>query len=161
MEYVLCVGTNIGDRYDNLKRLCDSLDLIPDTKVVKKSNIYVTAPIGYIDQQDFYNAALLVESDFDCNQMLGICMGIEAGFGRVRSIKNGPRIIDCDMIFAQNIISDTKHLVLPHPRYHERRFVLEPLMDLFPNGVAYGFDFNKFYKNCQNQEVEKLDNFTL
>ena len=161
MEYVLCVGTNIGDRYENLKRLSDSLDLIPNTRVIKKSNIYVTAPIGYLDQQDFYNAVLVVESDFDYNQMLGICMGIEAGFGRVRNIKNGPRIIDCDMIFAQNTICNTSNLILPHPRYHERRFVLEPLMDIFPNGNAYGFDFNKFYQNCLSQEVQKLDNITL
>ncbi len=161
MEYVLCVGTNIGDRYANLKRLSDSLDLIPNTRVVKKSSIYVTAPIGFLDQQDFYNAVLVVESEFDYNQMLGICMGIEAGFGRERNIKNGPRIIDCDIIFAQDTVLNTKNLILPHPRYHERRFVLEPLIEVFPEGVAYGFDFNENYKKSLDQEVQKLDNITL
>lgn len=156
MEYVLSVGTNIGDRKQNLTNLINAFDLIPDTRVVRVSSIYSTAPVGYLDQQDFYNLALVVQSDFTPHQMLGICMGIEAGFGRVRQIKNGPRIIDIDMIFAENVCSDTPHLILPHPRYHQRRFVLEPLMELFPQGVAYGIDFNNFYENSKNQSVEKL-----
>ena len=156
MEYVLSVGTNIGDRKENLTRLVKAFELIPDTKVVKVSSVYQTAPVGYLDQQDFYNIALVVQSGFNPDQMLGICMGIEAGFGRERGIKNGPRIIDADLIFAEDTVVDTPHLVLPHPRYHQRRFVLEPLMELFENGVAYGFDFNEFYENSKNQIVEKI-----
>lgn len=156
MEYVLSVGTNIGDRKQNLTKLISALDLIPDTRVVKVSSVYQTAPVGYLDQQDFYNIALVVKSGFNPDQMLGICMGIEAGFGRERGIKNGPRIIDVDLIFAENTVADTPHLVLPHPRYHQRRFVLEPLMELFENGVAYGIDFNDFYENSKNQKVEKI-----
>lgn len=156
MEYVLSVGTNIGDRKENLTRLVNALDLIPDTKVIKVSSVYKTAPWGYTHQQDFYNIALIVQSGFNPHQMLGICMGLEAGFGRERGIKYGPRIIDVDMIFAQALSEESEHLALPHPRYHQRRFVLEPLMELFPSGVAYGFDFNQYYENSKNQIVEKI-----
>lgn len=157
MKYVLGLGTNIGDRAKNLKQAINALDLVPKTKVLKASAVYETQPVGYADQQDFYNIVVLVESEFEPKEMLGICMGIEAGFGRVREIKNGPRILDIDLIFAENLVIDSKNLIVPHPRYNQRRFVLEPLMDIFQDGVAFGFDFNGLSQKIENQDIKKTE----
>ena len=87
--------------------------------------------------------------------MIGAVLGIEAGFGRVRSIKDGPRIIDIDIIFAENIVIETRNLTTPHPRYKERRFVLEPLMELYPDGHFYGYSFYGL------SEIRQLKNYKL
>lgn len=156
MEYVLCIGTNIGDRAANLSRCIDAFNLLPNTIVTRKSSVYETAPIGYANQQNFYNVCLVVQSKLSPDEMLGACLGIEASFGRVREFKNGPRILDADIIFAENQVINSPNLTTPHPRWHERRFVLEPLCELFPDKTAYGFDFSKYYEKTREQEVIKL-----
>lgn len=153
MKYVLSLGTNIGDRKANLSSAVKSLNLVPETKVIKCSSVYETEPVGYAEQDDFYNIAVLLESNFEPNEMLGVCMGLEAGFNRVREFKNGPRILDADVIFCENLQIKTKNLILPHPRYFERRFVLEPMLELFPSGEFCGTDFKKFIHDIDGQAV--------
>lgn len=147
------MGTNIGDRRDNLFRAIDAVNLVPKTKVVQQSSVYSTEPVGYANQQDFYNICLMVESGLEPQEMLGACLGIEAGFGRVRSVQNGPRILDIDLILAENYSCDTHNLILPHPRYHQRRFVLQPMLEMFPDGKAFGIDFAQFIDGIEGQSV--------
>lgn len=161
MRYVLSLGTNIGDRKNNLLSAVKSLELIPETKVLDCSSIYETEPVGYAQQDDFYNIALLLESKFEPNEMLGICMGLEAGFNRVREFKNGPRILDVDVIFCEDKKINTKNLTVPHPRYFERRFVLEPMLELFPVGEFFGIDFKKFIDKIDGQNVRVADKLIL
>lgn len=161
MQYVLSLGTNIGDRKNNLISAVKSLDLIPETKVLDCSSIYETEPVGYAQQDDFYNIALLLESKFEPNEMLGICMGLEAGFNRVREFKNGPRILDVDVIFCEDKKIGTKNLTVPHPRYFERRFVLEPMLELFPDGEFFGIDFKNFIDKIDGQNVRIADKLNL
>ena len=161
MRYVLSLGTNIGDRKNNLLSAVKSLELIPETKVLDCSSIYETEPVGYAQQDDFYNIALLLESKFEPNEMLGICMGLEAGFNRVREFKNGPRILDVDVIFCEDKKISTKNLTVPHPRYFERRFVLEPMLELFPDGEFFGIDFTKFIDKIDGQNVRVADKLIL
>ena len=161
MRYVLSLGTNIGDRKNNLLSAVKSLELIPETKVLDCSSIYETEPVGYAQQDDFYNIALLLESKFEPNEMLGICMGLEAGFNRVREFKNGPRILDVDIIFCEDKKINTKNLTVPHPRYFERRFVLEPMLELFPAGEFFGIDFKKFIDKIDGQNVRVADKLIL
>lgn len=156
MEYVLSMGTNIGDRKQNIEKALESINSIPYTDVIKCSKIYETEPVGYARQDDFYNVALLVKSDFEPHEMLGICLGIEAGFGRKRGIKNGPRVLDIDLILAENQKIASKNLEVPHPRYNERRFVLEPMLDIFPNGIAFGIDFKKYISKIEGQGVRAV-----
>lgn len=104
MRYVLGIGTNVGDRKENIDKAIKAIELLPQTKIVLKSSIYETQPVGYDEQQDFYNICVEVQSIFNPYEMIGAVLGIEAGFGRVRSIKDGPRIIDIDIIFAENIV---------------------------------------------------------
>lgn len=157
MEYIISIGTNIGDRKENMDRCIEAVGLLPGTQVRERSALYETEPVGYSNQQNFYNILLKVESAFDPHEMLGACLGIEAGFGRERKIRFGPRIIDVDMIFAGDLKINSENLILPHPRYGERRFILEPLLDLFPDGLVYGTDIMPFLKKISGQEIKKIN----
>lgn len=157
MEYIISVGTNLGDRKENIKRSIDAINLLPYTDVVAQSSIYETEPVGYARQENFYNIMLKVESIFEPNEMLGACLGIESGFGRLRTVRFGPRIIDIDIIFAEDCEIESRNLIVPHPRYHERRFVLEPLLELFPDGLVYGTDIKPFIENLEGQDIKKVN----
>lgn len=156
MQYILTVGTNLGDKMQNIENAVNALNNIPYTDVVKISSIYETEPVGYARQDNFLNAIMLVESQFEPHEMLGICLGIESGLGRVRGIKFGPRVLDLDVIFAENQKINTHNLTVPHPRYHERRFVLEPMLEIFPDGTAFGIDFKQHLEKIEGQEIKKV-----
>ena len=157
MKYVLGVGTNLGSKRENIERCINSINLTPYTDVLMRSGIYETEPVGYARQDNFYNIVLLVESIFEPNEMLGACLGIESGFGRQRTVRYGPRIIDLDIIFAEDCEIETRNLIVPHPRYHERRFVLEPLLDIFPNGIVFGTDIKPYLEKTTDQDLTKLN----
>ena len=136
MKAYLGVGTNIGDRMKNLQDSIDALNLLPLTKVTDVSKVYETDPVGYDNQDDFLNIVVEVETELNPDNLLGACLGIESVLGRIRIIKNGPRIIDVDLLLYENETRNTKTLILPHPRMMERNFVLKPLMDLnFDNSI--------------------------
>ncbi|MGN0570201.1 MAG: 2-amino-4-hydroxy-6-hydroxymethyldihydropteridine diphosphokinase [Candidatus Fimenecus sp.] len=147
----LGIGTNIGDRMENLQKSIDSLNLLPLTKVSAISNIYETAPVGYDGQDDFLNIAVEVETDLPAESLLGAALGIEAGIGRVRTVKNGPRVIDIDLLLYENEEFNTPTLTLPHPRMFERGFVLIPLLDIdFNNSL---FDREKIKNSVKSHGV--------
>ena len=133
----LGIGTNIGNREENLKNALISLNLLPLTKVTAISKVYETEPVGYANQDDFLNIAVEVETELTAQNLLGACLGIEAGLGRIREIKNGPRIIDVDLLLYDNEEYNTPTLVLPHPRMFERDFVLQPLLDINFNNPLF------------------------
>lgn len=156
MEYIISVGTNMGDREENINRSIDAINLLPYTDVIGQSAVYETEPVGYARQQNFYNIILRVESVFEPHEMLGACLGIESGFGRLRTVRFGPRIIDIDIIFAEDEKIESRNLIVPHPRYSERRFILEPLLDIFPDGMVYSTDIKPFIEKLEGQEIIKL-----
>ena len=135
MQAYLGIGTNIGDKLQNLQDAISALNLLPLTKVIDCSNVYETDPVGYANQDDFLNIVVEVETELNSDNLLGAALGIEAGLGRVRTIKNGPRIIDIDLLLYGNEVKNTETLILPHPRMMERDFVLKPLLDLNFDGV--------------------------
>lgn len=126
----IALGTNLGNREENIKNAVAALNLVAGVAVLKQSALYNTAPVGYANQPDFLNAAVLVETTCSPEMLLGACLGIEAAMGRVRSMKNGPRIIDLDLLIYEKEKRNTPRLVLPHPRMMERAFVLRPLCDI-------------------------------
>lgn len=130
MKAFLGIGTNIGDRIENLSYAISALNLLPLTKVIDCSNVYETDPVGYDNQDDFLNIVVEIETELNSDNLLGAALGIESALGRVRTIKNGPRIIDIDLLLYENEVKNTNTLVLPHPRMMERDFVLKPLLDL-------------------------------
>jgi len=157
MKYIIGLGANLGNREENIQQAVDALSLVPDTAVLRQSSLYETEPVGYDDQPSFYNCCLEVSSSLEPGEMLGVCLGIEAGLGRVREIKNGPRKIDMDVIFAEDKAVQSANLTVPHPRYHERRFVLIPLLELFPDGEAYGIPFKQHLFGIRGQAVKEVN----
>ncbi|MBQ3150265.1 MAG: 2-amino-4-hydroxy-6-hydroxymethyldihydropteridine diphosphokinase [Clostridia bacterium] len=148
------LGTNIGDRLSNLQFAVDSFLLLPKTQVLSVSEVYETEPVGAVtDQPKFLNAVLLIETDLSPLTVLGACLGIEAAAGRKRLVKDGPRVLDLDLLFYENVKSETAELTLPHPRIMQRAFVLVPLNDLFPSGRAPGLSFGSAYKNADKSGV--------
>lgn len=158
MKAIIGIGTNMGDRYENIRNAVEALSLVPGIKVLKESSVYETKPWGYTEQAVFYNNVIEVESEKSPQALLGICLGIEAGMGRVRQFTYGPRIIDLDLLFYENETSDTEELVLPHPLVGERDFVLVPLKELFDSMNIYGFDYSVEYeKICKKTSAKKVE----
>lgn len=154
MKSVIGLGTNIGDRLQNLEDALTALELLPNTEILKKSSVYETKPYGYTEQADFLNMAVEINTVFPPDGLLGACLGIEAALGRVRLFKDGPRIIDLDVLLAEHFSSDTSFLRVPHPEIQNRSFVLQPLYDLFPSGVAYDYDFLDAYQKCDLSDIQ-------
>lgn len=133
MRAVVALGSNIGEPKENLD-LAIAL-LREATEVVAVSRYFSTKPVGYLDQPDFLNAVCIIESDLPAMDLLKMLHGIEKVMGRDRSIKWGPRTIDLDLIQYGSLLSNADELTLPHPRAHERRFVLEPWLEIEPDGI--------------------------
>lgn len=153
MKAVLGIGTNIGDRAENIKTAVESLSLVPGIKVLRESSVYETEPWGYTEQRSFFNNVVEIETELSPNALLGVCLGIEAGMGRVREMRYGPRIIDIDVLVYENVTSDTKELQLPHPRIQDREFVLVPLKELYNDLDVLGISYKKFYEKMSNTDI--------
>ena len=153
MKAVLGIGTNIGDRYTNIENAYESLSLVPGIKILRTSSVYETEPWGYTEQRSFYNSVVEIETTLSPNALLGVCLGVEAGMGRVREFKNGPRIIDIDVLVCEDIKSDTPELQLPHPRIAERAFVLVPLKELYEDLNVLGVLYKKSYDAMSNTDI--------
>jgi 2-amino-4-hydroxy-6-hydroxymethyldihydropteridine diphosphokinase len=126
------LGSNIGDREQNLRAALELLDS-RGVRIVRASPVYETEPVGYSPQRWFLNLAVEGETDLFPMQLLARIGKIERELGRVRGIPNGPRTIDIDILFYGRAIVHSEKLEIPHPRLAERRFVLAPLADLAPD----------------------------
>jgi 2-amino-4-hydroxy-6-hydroxymethyldihydropteridine diphosphokinase len=129
----LALGSNLGDRLANLKQAIDSLT--PQMEVRAKSSVYETPPWGYEDQPKFLNQVVKAKTYLDPEPLLKHLKRLEVALGRQVSFPNGPRLIDMDILFYDELILNTSLLVIPHPRLQERGFVLLPLMELNPDLV--------------------------
>jgi 2-amino-4-hydroxy-6-hydroxymethyldihydropteridine diphosphokinase len=130
---VLALGSNLGDREGFLSFAVSSLSALPGTQLLAVSQQRETAPVdvpeAFVDLA-FLNMAVLVETTLSAEDLLTAALAIEAEAGRVRTVRNGPRPLDVDVILYEGVRSTTERLTLPHPRAHERDFVLDPLRDL-------------------------------
>jgi 2-amino-4-hydroxy-6-hydroxymethyldihydropteridine diphosphokinase len=126
----IALGTNLGQRLDNLQLAIAAF--APSIQVLAKSAVYETEPWGYADQPAFLNMALRAGTELSPAGVLAFLKDLEASLGRTPSFRNGPRLIDMDILFYDDLVLDTPALVVPHPRLHERSFVLVPLMDIAP-----------------------------
>lgn len=125
----LGLGTNLGDRLENLQRAVDILAGTVGIRVARSSRIYETAPVGP-PQPDFLNAVIEVDTDLEPHELLAAAAAVERELHRVRAVHWGPRTIDVDVLTFDDRVIDTPDLTVPHPRMHERAFVLAPLLEL-------------------------------
>ena len=129
----LALGSNLDDRLANLKQAITSLS--PQMEVKAKSRVYETPPWGYTEQPTFLNQVIKASTYLEFEPLLKHIKRLEIALGRTPSFKNGPRLIDVDILFYDDLILNTASLVIPHPHMHERGFVLLPLMDIAPDLV--------------------------
>ncbi|MHB1768572.1 MAG: 2-amino-4-hydroxy-6-hydroxymethyldihydropteridine diphosphokinase [Phycisphaerae bacterium] len=134
----IALGSNLGRREENLRQALVRIAMIAGTKVSLVSELIVTAPVGGPPgQQDYYNAAARLVTELSPHGLLADLVGVERAMGRDRSCetRHGPRIIDLDILLFGDIIIDSPELKIPHPRMHERLFVLRPLAQIAPNVI--------------------------
>lgn len=128
----VALGSNLGDPRVRVERGIAALAKLPGTTLIARSRLYRTPPWGIIDQPDFVNAAVQLDTVLPPRDLLDAMLVIEAGAGRVRGEPNGPRTLDLDLLLYGDTALDLPGLVIPHPRLHERAFVLLPLAELAP-----------------------------
>jgi 2-amino-4-hydroxy-6-hydroxymethyldihydropteridine diphosphokinase len=134
----VALGSNLEDPEAQVRRGFDAIAALPETKLLARSSLYRTAPVGYADQPDFVNACALVETQLAPRALLDALLTLEKRAGRVREIPNGPRTLDLDIVLYGDQVIDEPGLKVPHPRAHERAFVLEPLVEVWPDAVIPG-----------------------
>ena len=129
------LGSNLGDREQNLNAALTALREAGIIRPVRVSSFLAGAPVGGPPQPDFLNAAAEAETELPPEQALQALLAVESRLGRVRAERWGPRVIDLDLLLYDQIILDRPDCVIPHPRMHERRFVLEPLCEIAPDAM--------------------------
>jgi 2-amino-4-hydroxy-6-hydroxymethyldihydropteridine diphosphokinase len=152
----LALGTNLGDRLTNLKQAISALT--PQMEVQTKSQVYETPPWGYEEQPKFLNQVIKAQTYLEPESLLKHLKRLEVALGRKASFQNGPRLIDIDLLFYDDLVLNQPALVLPHPRLHERGFVLLPLMDIAPDLVhpVYKKSVREMVAQCDLHGIEKF-----
>ena len=160
--YIL-LGSNLGDQLSNLQEACSFLKA-KSIKVIASSPLYRTKAWGNVNQDDFLNVILNVETKLDANQLLNELLAIEILMGRVRGqLQWMPRLIDIDILYFNDEIIQLPHLKIPHPYIAERRFTLIPLNDLAPNFIhpKLNLSNNKLLQKCEDKSEVVKTNLTL
>jgi 2-amino-4-hydroxy-6-hydroxymethyldihydropteridine diphosphokinase len=128
----LSLGSNLGERQDNLREALEKLSSSGEIEVLRVSSLYETKPVGYTDQPDFLNLVAEIATTLEPHALLRRCLEVENEMGRMREERWGPRLIDLDVLLYGDLVIDNEELVLPHPLMLERAFVLVPLLELAP-----------------------------
>lgn len=152
------LGANLGKPRRQLLAALEELGRIPQTRVTARSSLYRSAPIGYPDQPDYVNAVAKLETGLRPEELFARLQEIERGHGRKRSFRNAPRSLDLDLLLYGGERIDTPALTVPHPRMHERAFVLVPLLELDPGAVIPGRgNATELLRSCAMQAVERTE----
>jgi len=134
-EVFIGIGSNLDDKCGNCSRALDALAAKREITLLLASSLYDTEPYGDIEQDWFVNSVAKVETELNPFDLLKLLKTIESDFGRTRNIKGGPRTLDLDMLFYDNLVLSQDQLTIPHPLCHERAFVLIPLMEIAPHFI--------------------------
>jgi 2-amino-4-hydroxy-6-hydroxymethyldihydropteridine diphosphokinase len=126
------LGSNLGDPEHSVRAALAALAASRGLRLTAASSLYRTAPVGHAAQPDFVNAVARLSTDLTPQALLAVLLGMEIGFGRERSFRNAPRTLDLDLLLYDARVIDEPGLTLPHPRMHERAFVLAPLAEIEP-----------------------------
>lgn len=151
----LSLGSNMYDRQAYLNMAVEALNAYPQIVVSKKSSIFRTAPWGNESQEEYLNAVVEIETSLAPLKLLTVCQLIENAAGRVRFSHWGPRTLDIDIIFYDNIQLQTDRLTIPHPHMHERLFVLAPLSEMITDNYSAA-TIKNMMNQCEGQQVEAI-----
>lgn len=143
------LGSNLGDRQENLRAALSELRGLPAITLMRVSSLYATAPVGVTEQPEFLNALAALETSLSAMDLLGVFLHLENKMGRVRTFRWGPRVIDLDLLLYGDAQIALPFLTVPHPRLRERAFVLVPLAEIAPELVLPG----------DQRTVEELANY--
>lgn len=153
----IALGSNLQDPKIQVEQALSTIAKTSNIKLIKASSLYKTSPVGYDNQDDFINAVTEIETSLSPLELLHTLFAIENTFGRERPFPNAPRILDLDVLLYDDVRMDSNELTIPHPRMHERGFVMIPLAEINPKirigdkGCA-----DELAAKCDNQGVEKI-----
>ena len=136
----IALGANIGEPLRQVQAGFAALATLPGTKLLAKSSLYRSAPVGYADQPDFINAVAMIETTLAPNALLDALLAIERVHGRVREFANAPRTLDLDIVLYGDTVMYEAGLTIPHARMLERAFVMVPLAEIAPEVLVPGHD---------------------
>ncbi len=156
---LLALGSSLGDRLAHLRFAVGELDGMENSSVVAASHVYRTAPAGGVAKEDFFNACLELETTLSPRRLLEACLAIETSAGRKRERALDDRTLDIDILLYDDLIQDEKELIIPHPHFEKRKFVMQPLFDIAPDFVdpKSGLKIRELLGRCEDPgDIERL-----
>jgi 2-amino-4-hydroxy-6-hydroxymethyldihydropteridine diphosphokinase len=147
MKAVVALGSNLGDRFDYLQKAVNEINSLTDIEISEISSVYETLPVGGPEQGNYLNAVVTLNTKFEAKELLLKLLLIELNLGRQREIAWGPRTIDLDLIWFEDQTINLENLALPHPRAHERCFVIKPWLEIEPKARIGNTEIREFLKN--------------
>lgn len=158
MRAFVALGANLNDPAARVQAGARALAGLPRTRLTRCSSLYRTAPVGLADQPDFINAVCELDTQLDAPALMQALLDIERAHGRVRDVPGGPRTLDLDLLLYGALACREPGLTLPHPRLHERAFVLYPLQEIAPGLEIPGRGrIEDLLPGCAGQAIERLD----
>ncbi len=153
----IALGANLGDPYAQVLAAFEAIAVLPATRLLGRSPLYRSDPVGPPGQPDYVNAVAMVETRLSADALLEALQAVEAAHGRTRQLRWGPRTLDLDLLVYGDEVRDDPRLTLPHPRLPERAFVLYPLADLDPDLHVAGFGFlSDLISKCPYTGLERM-----
>jgi 2-amino-4-hydroxy-6-hydroxymethyldihydropteridine diphosphokinase len=153
----VALGSNLQRPQVQVTQALAALERLPQTRVTKRSSLYRTAPVGYDDQPDFINAVAEIETALTPISLLRALLALEDSHGRERPFPNAPRVLDLDLLLYDDIVMQSTELTLPHPRMHERGFVMLPLAEIAPALPIGPYGLARdLAADCGDQGVERI-----
>lgn len=151
------LGSNLSDPVAQVTHALEALDKLPQTRVLKKSSLYRSAPVGYLEQPDFINAVAQLETELTPRALLDALLAQEQACGRTRKFRNAPRTLDLDVLLYDDMVHHEHGLTIPHPQMHLRAFVLQPLLEIAPDCVIPGVGkAAEAARQCAGQTLERI-----
>jgi len=151
------LGSNLDDPRAQVLRALQALDKLPQTRVLARSSLYRSAPVGYLEQPDFINAVAQLEPGLSPRALLDALLELEQECGRTREFINAPRTLDLDLLMYDELLHHEHGLTIPHPQMHLRAFVLRPLLEIAPDCVIPGIgSAAAALRQCADQQLERV-----
>ncbi|HEY6094377.1 MAG TPA: 2-amino-4-hydroxy-6-hydroxymethyldihydropteridine diphosphokinase [Gallionellaceae bacterium] len=151
------LGSNMVDPAAQVLRAIEAIATLPQTRVLARSSLYRSAPVGYLEQPDFINAVVQVETGLAPRALLDALLALEHAQGRTREFQNAPRTLDLDVLLYDDLQHHEHGLTVPHPQMHKRAFVLLPLLEIAPDCVIPGVGrAQQAMAQCSDQQLQRL-----